>query len=54
MDAWLQTVNVVILVWLLGRFFCRPVVDIVAKRQEETNKLLADAAAARQEAAGCP
>ena len=28
--------------------------DIVAKRQEETNKLLADAAAARQEAAECP
>ena len=54
-DWWtlaLQTVNVLVLIWILARFFFRPVVDIVAKRQEETNKLLADAAAARQEAAG--
>ena len=53
-DWWtlaLQTVNVLVLIWLLARFFFRPVVDIVAKRQEEANKLLADAAAARQEAA---
>jgi F-type H+-transporting ATPase subunit b len=54
-DWWtlaLQTVNVLVLIWILARFFFRPVVDIVARRQEETNKLLADAAAARQEAAG--
>ena len=54
-DWWtlaLQTVNVLVLIWILARFFFRPVVDIVAKRQEETNKLLADAAAARQEAIG--
>ena len=53
-DWWtlaLQTVNVLVLIWILARFFFRPVVDIVAKRQEEANKLLADAAAARQEAA---
>jgi F-type H+-transporting ATPase subunit b len=53
-DWWtlaLQTVNVLVLIWILARFFFRPVVDIVARRQEETNKLLADAAAARQEAA---
>jgi F-type H+-transporting ATPase subunit b len=53
-DWWtlaLQTVNVLILIWILARFFFRPVVKIVAKRQEEANKLLADAAAARQEAA---
>ncbi len=53
-DWWtlaLQTVNVLVLIWILARFFFRPVADIVAKRQEETNKLLADAAAAREEAA---
>jgi len=53
-DWWtlaLQTVNVLILIWILARFFFRPVVKIVARRQEEANKLLADAAAARREAA---
>ena len=46
-----QTVNVLVLIWIFGRFFFRPVADIVVKRQEEANKLLADAAAARQQAA---
>ena len=35
-DWWtlaLQTVNVLVLIWILARFFFRPVVDIVAKRQ---------------------
>ncbi|TSD85757.1 hypothetical protein FFK22_025655 [Mycobacterium sp. KBS0706] len=53
-DWWtlaLQTVNVLILVWILGRFFFRPVAGIVARRREEIDKLLADAAAARQDAA---
>ena len=53
-DWWtlaLQTVNVLVLIWILARFFFRPVADIVAKRQEEANKMLAEAAAARQEAA---
>jgi len=53
-DWWtlaLQTVNVLVLIWILARFFFRPVADIVAKRQEQTNRLLADAAAARKEAA---
>jgi F-type H+-transporting ATPase subunit b len=45
-----QTVNVLVLIWILGRFFFRPVANIVARRQEEANKLLADAAAARQDA----
>ncbi len=52
-DWWtlaLQTVNVLILIWILSRFFFRPVKDIVAKRQQQANKLLADAARARQEA----
>jgi len=53
-DWWtlaLQTVNVLILIWILARYFFRPVMNIVAKRQEEANKLLADAAHARQEIA---
>lgn len=53
-DWWtlaLQTVNVLILILILGRFFFRPVMDIVAKRQQEANKVLSDAAHARQQAA---
>lgn len=52
-DWWtlaLQTVNVLILVWILGRFFFRPVMDIVAKRQQEADKLLTNAARDRDEA----
>lgn len=52
-DWWtlaLQTVNVLILIWILGRFFFRPIADLVAKRREEATKLLADADAARKEA----
>ena len=54
-DWWtlaLQTVNVLVLIWVLGRFFFRPVADLVAKRREEAAKLLADADAARKEAEG--
>ena len=43
-DWWtlaLQTVNVLVLIWILARFFFRPVADIVAKRQAEADKLLA-------------
>jgi F-type H+-transporting ATPase subunit b len=53
-DWWtlaLQTVNVLVLIWILARFFFRPIADIVAKRQEQAKKMLADAAAAGQEAA---
>ena len=53
LDWWtlaLQTVNVLILVWILGRFFFRPVAAIVARRQEEANRLLADAEAERRQA----
>ncbi|MGP0092714.1 MAG: F0F1 ATP synthase subunit delta [Xanthobacteraceae bacterium] len=53
-DWWtlaLQTVNVLVLIWILARFFFRPVVNIVAKRQEQAKMLLAASAAARQEAA---
>jgi F-type H+-transporting ATPase subunit b len=53
-DWWtlaLQTLNVLILIWILARFFFRPIMDIVAKREEQTKKTLADAALARREAA---
>jgi F-type H+-transporting ATPase subunit b len=53
-DWWtlaLQTVNVLILIWILARFFFRPIMEIVVKRQQEANKLLSDAADARQKAA---
>ena len=53
-DWWtlaLQTVNVLVLIWILGRFFFRPVADLVAKRQAETRKLLDDAEAARKQTA---
>jgi F-type H+-transporting ATPase subunit b len=53
-DWWtlaLQTVNVLVLVWILGRFLFRPTMAIVAKRQQEANDLIADAARARVEAA---
>jgi F-type H+-transporting ATPase subunit b len=52
-DWWtlgLQTINVLVLIWLLARFLFRPVADIVANRQHEANKVLDDAAAARQQA----
>jgi F-type H+-transporting ATPase subunit b len=52
-DWWtlaLQTVNVLILIWLLARFLFRPVADIVAQRQQKANKLLSDAAATHQQA----
>lgn len=52
-DWWtlaLQAVNVLILIWLLARFFFRPIRAIVAKRQDEANKLLTDATQARQAA----
>jgi F-type H+-transporting ATPase subunit b len=52
-DWWtlaLQTVNVLILIWLLTRFFFRPVAAIVAERQRQASGLLSDAAAARKAA----
>jgi F-type H+-transporting ATPase subunit b len=52
-DWWtlaLQTANVLILIWLLARFLFRPVAEIVARRQDEANGLLADAADVRRQA----
>jgi len=52
-DLWtlaLQTVNVLVLVWLLARFLFRPVAAVIAARREAADKLLADAEAQRQQA----
>ena len=52
-DWWtlaLQAINVLILIWLLGRFFYRPVAAVIEKRQADAKKLLSDAKASREEA----
>jgi F-type H+-transporting ATPase subunit b len=52
-DWWtlgLQTVNIVILVWLLQRFFWTPVAGMIAERRAAAQKALADAQAARDSA----
>jgi len=55
-DWWtlgLQTVNLLVLLWLLGRYLFRPMAAIVAQRQAEADKLLdaAKVAAARADEA---
>lgn len=52
-DPWtlgLQTVNVVVLVWLLGRFFWRPVAKMIDDRRTAIDQALADAESKRQAA----
>jgi F-type H+-transporting ATPase subunit b len=52
-DWWtlaLQTVNVLVLIWILARFFFRPVSEIIARRQEDAAKMLADSDTARRAA----
>jgi F-type H+-transporting ATPase subunit b len=46
-----QAVNVVILIWLLQRFFWRPVAAMIETRRATAQKTLADADAKRAEAA---
>jgi len=52
-DWWtlaLQTINAVVLIWILSRFLFRPVAAMIAKRQSEARRLLDEAAAAKAEA----
>ena len=52
-DWWtlgLQTVNIVILVWLLQRFFWTPIANMIGERRAASQKALAEARAARDEA----
>jgi F-type H+-transporting ATPase subunit b len=53
-DWWtfgLQTVNVLILIWLLSRFFWRPLAGMIERRRVRAQSLLDDAQAARAAAA---
>ncbi len=53
-DWWtlgIQTVNVLILVWLLGRFFWRPVAAMIEQRRAAAQAMLAEAEAKRGQAA---
>lgn len=43
----LQTVNVLVLVWLLSRFLYKPIVTAIAARRAAADSLLADAEAAK-------
>ena len=52
-DWWtlgLQTVNIAILVWLLGRFFWRPVAGMIAQRRQAAQLMLDDAQAKQTQA----
>jgi F-type H+-transporting ATPase subunit b len=52
-DWWtlgIQTVNVAILVWLLQRFFWRPVAAMIEQRRDATRRTMADAEAAMAQA----
>src|SRR5476651_1970348 len=49
-DWWtlgIQTVNVLILVWLLGRFFWRPVAAMIEQRRAAAQAILGEAEATR-------
>jgi F-type H+-transporting ATPase subunit b len=46
----IQTVNVVILIWLLGRFFWRPVAAVIEQRRTTAQRIVAEAEAKRSEA----
>src|SRR5579859_1141954 len=52
-DWWtlgIQTVNVAILVWLLQRFFWRPVAAVIEQRRDATKRSMAEAEAAKVQA----
>jgi F-type H+-transporting ATPase subunit b len=52
-DWWtlgIQTINVAILVWLLQRFFWRPVAAIIEQRRDATRSTLTEATATRAQA----
>ncbi len=52
-DWWtlgLQAINVLVLLWILQRFLFKPVQAMIARRQQATQQLMADAATARSRA----
>jgi F-type H+-transporting ATPase subunit b len=48
----LEVLNFLVLVWLLKRFFYRPVLAVIEARRAETAKTIADAEAVRRDAEG--
>ncbi|MDW5377919.1 F0F1 ATP synthase subunit delta [Halomonas sp. HP20-15] len=53
LDWWtlgLQTLNVLVLLWLLSRFLFKPIAAIILERQQAANQLLDEAAAAKDDA----
>lgn len=48
----LEALNFLVLVWLLKRFFYRPVLAVIEARRAATSKTIADAEAVRREAEG--
>ncbi|KAE8759200.1 F0F1 ATP synthase subunit B [Paraburkholderia madseniana] len=46
----LQTINALVLIWLLARFLFRPVAGIITERQKAAQTLIADADAAKRAA----
>jgi F-type H+-transporting ATPase subunit b len=54
LDLWtlaLQTINVLVLVWLLAHFLFRPITALIAERRAAADALLAEAEATRAKAA---
>ena len=52
-DWWtlgLQAINAIVLLWLLGHFFFRPIAAMVQRRQDEADHIIADAEAQRSAA----
>jgi len=50
MTVILEALNFLVLVWLLKRFFYRPVLAMIEKRKADTEKIIMDAEMRRQEA----
>ena len=53
-DWWtlgLQTINILVLIWLLGHFFWSPMAAMIEQRQQAVRKTLAEAEAQRSQAA---
>lgn len=53
LDWWtlgFQAINVALLVWLLGRVFWRPMADLIARREADVARTLAEAEAAKSKA----
>ena len=53
LDWWtlgLQAINLLVLIWILSRFFFKPIAKAISDRQAASSKLLDDAAQEREQA----